>query len=725
MQGLILLIFPVTIYRGDLPSDGDNVSITGKIYRIEEGESALLLYVRTLPEKNGKKKKVICHVKSETEYEIGNLVTVTGKCRHFAPATNDGQFDSALYYRILNLDYRITDAKCLVKDDGINFYQNALYKIRRAFSGVYKKSLPSEKAGVLCSMVLGQKKDVDDEIKSLYKMSGISHILAISGLHISLIGMAIYESLKKLKLKVFASGGISVFFLISFGIMTGNSASAIRSIVMFSLFIIADVIGRTYDMLTACGISGVALLITEPLYIMHSGFLLSFGAVMGIALIMPVISGFFPKPDMTEKMIYDKSKKQILKEKTRDMIFSSLKMSISVTLATLPIQLWFFYGFATYGFLLNLIVIPLAGILLVLAIFGGCLSLLIPSLGQVFLFPSSVLLFFYEEAAKGAMRLPFSYPVIGRPHPVSIAVYYVLLTCFCLYNFRLSDSRNKRGDHISILLPVLGIIILCLKIRTATTCTMIDIGQGDSLVIEDRFGANILIDGGSTSVKEAGKYRLIPYLQCHGITRIDYAFLSHGDKDHYSALIEVMETQKENRIKIKNLVLTHFGKTDETYDEVKSAAQKNGINVIYIDSGAKFSLPDAYLKCIYPSKETVAEGNDQSMVLLFTCNDTKMLFTGDLTEEKEGEALEKVEFPIDILKVGHHGSRYSSSEGFINKLSPKTSLISAGVNRYGHPSPYAINRLEDAGSDIYVTLYSGQLKVVFKKDDYEVNEYVK
>ncbi len=723
---LILLIFPITIDRSHLPKAGDKVTVEGKVRRIEEAEEGFVFYVRIFSDR---KINVIVNVPI-TEGEdirlpgIGNTVRVSGKCMHFDSATNDGMFDSAIYYKILGMDYRITNADFSVIDGKTAPLSNALFMIRRCYGSVYSKYLSSDNPGVIRSMLLGEKKQASKSIKDLYKQSGISHILAISGLHISLLGMSIYKLLGRCNANKSMAALFSFFFLICFGIMTGNSASTIRSTVMFSLFLLSEVIGRTYDMITACSFSAVVLLILQPLYLYHSGFLLSFAAVTGIALLSPVFSAYAYKREEAEVIIVDVDKLIGFKNKIKKAVKASIVTSLSVIAASLPIQLWFYYGYSTYGIFLNILIVPLAGVILIAALLGGTVSVILPFTKGLFLIPCDILMNLTKTICELAVKLPAAYPIAGRPAAWQIVIYYALIAVFSLVTLK----KKKDKKHLSYLLlfiPVLAAAVLCIRLRISTTVTMLDVGQGDGLVIESADGSNILIDGGSTSVKELARYRVVPYLQSHGITRIDYAFISHADKDHYSAVLEMIQNEDEFGIKIKTLVLTKFAKTDEGYDELKKAASDAGIDMIYVSTGDSFMDRDIRLNCLYPEKSTKAEGNDQSMVMLFECKGTGMLFTGDLTEEKEKEALPESFNGADILKTGHHGSKYSSSGDFLDKISPEYALISAGKdNRYGHPSKVTLERLKEREIQSFCTINTGQIRVIFKKRGYLIKTYI-
>lgn len=288
------------------------------------------------------------------------------------------------------------------------------------------------------------------------------------------------------------------------------------------------------------------------------------------------------------------------------------------------------------------------------------------------------------------------------------------------------NKVNQRMLRVvsTAIVGVLTILILCIRPRAATSCNMLDIGQGDCLVIKEKSGCNVMVDGGSSDVSSVGKYRIIPYLQSQGIDKLDYVFISHADSDHISGIMEMLTTEAE-KVEISCLVLTKFAMVDGAYAELLEAAQKQGVRVLYVAAGDVFQIGETTWTCLYPDVDEVAEGNDQSMVLLMECQglsestsgntsksiskNTSILFTGDLTEAKEIS----VDWQdVNILKVGHHGSRFSTTEIFLDQCKPEVAIISAGKdNSYGHPHEETLGRLDKCKSQVFSTVDCGMISI--------------
>lgn len=721
---LVLRLFP-TRDRGDIPRDGTYAVYRGEVYAIENKNDKSVVYLKSAlaadsanallsDQKSAGSFGILCYFQDTAftdKLKIGNKIRVGGTCRLFYSAANEGQFDAKEYYSILELDFAMSGCEGTVTDEGYRAVDQILYQIRKKFSESFDRGLPPEDAGVMKAMLLGQKGDLDREIKGMYQRNGIAHILAISGLHITSLGMGMYRLCKKIKLPPAICALFSMCLITAFGRMSGSGASTVRSMVMFSLFLLAGICGRTYDMLTSAAVSAAALLIYRPRYIGHSGFLLSFGAIMGIALAAPFLRGILPGESPVKQMTLPQNRKDTLLKKLRREVGSSLLTSAAVLVASLPVQLYFFYTASPYSCFLNLLIIPFAGILLAGGIFGGILSCLFPGGSPLFLLPCRIVLYLYETLCRGFDALPGGQLVIGRPAAWKIALYYGALLSLLLWGDRL--CKRKRAGILIFL-----ICLLCIRVRTGTRCTVLDVGQGDGIVIEEKGGGTVMIDGGSSDVSGVGEYRIAPYLKSRGIGRLDYVFISHGDQDHISGVKELLEDQKSLGVKIDCLVLTKFAAEDESYEELLGLAEQGGVRVLLIGAGDYISLGRTRFTCLYPGNEELAEGNDQSMALVMECNGIKTLFTGDLTEEKERNAVWE---DVDILKVGHHGSRYSSSEDFLNQCLPETAVISAGEdNSYGHPHSETLERLKQAGAAVFVTKESGAVTIQYRKGKYSV-----
>lgn len=883
-----------------LPENESDHKLYGYIYAMEEKNGRSVLYIKSTEEN----RSVICYLSEEVSslqsLKIGYQVIIKGKVRRFEAASNDGQFDVRKYYAGMGISYSMTNCAYEVMMKKPWPVRQGLFVIRKKLAHSLDALLSEEDSGVLKAMLLGDKSGMTEEIKGLYQRTGIAHIVAVSGLHISLWGMAICRLLKRLHIPLALANFISFLFVVLYGMMTGSQASAIRSVIMFSLYLLAPVVNRTYDMLTAMMLSAAVLLMFRPAYVFYSGFLLSFGAVSGISLFMPWLTELYSPPaNIDDIILKEKNNMQKISDQITRFIRVSIMTSLCVSLFSLPIQLCFFYTFSVYSVFLNLLIAPFVSALMILGMVGAVLGSFLPTLACIPLQICHIILAFYEKLCLFFDRLPLAHPVIAKPEMWKIVIYYTVLGILYLVIMRVvispSESRQRMSlrDNVQkqksprLMLPLqmrLGadisrqvnwcrksllsvirrrgqilykemykvvhkvvrkmvrkithkimhmvmhdwdeknkkklcqifaivvlladVLFLCIHPRAGTTLTMLDVGQGDCFVIEEKSGFTAIIDGGSSSVSEVGRYRIDPFLRSHGISTVDFVFLSHADIDHTNGILELLENQKSNRIKIRYLVLTDLEKENEKFDEIRLACKNAGTRVLYFSQGNHIEIHQLKLTCIHPGdKDTKLAGldeNDHSMVLYmeykYQNKNHTALFMGDLGSAHEKEVMEsllavdkkqggkesggigkmqsnnenmyedndenknenknenrkkdevegedkdenkgkyengnkeenkeenkdaveagdenKRSGKIDILKIGHHGSKYSSTEEFLQQVDPYVCLISAGrKNRYGHPHMETLERIDETDGTVFRTDLMGQVVVDLEKQD--------
>lgn len=707
---LILTLLPAELFYEALQvTEKCEVRITGRVSRQVQKDEKTQIYLQACRVWNEKLQfktdKLLIYLSGSADYPVGTSLSLSGTIYPIEEPTNPGQFNSRLYYQGKGIAYSVyaESADAVGRDPAP--IREKLLQIRQKIGQVYERALNERDSSLLRAMILGEKEGLDADIRELYQRNGISHLLAISGLHISLVGMGLYRILRRLTGCYAAAGISSALFLCAYGWMTGASVSAVRAAVMCSLAILADWIGRTYDMLTAIGASALALMAAEPLCVRQSAFLLSFGAALAIALIQPLWS------------LYRKKMKAIAEQ---------LSVSISVLMVTFPLLLRFFFQYPVYSTFLNLLAIPLMGTLMVCGLLCGFVGLFIFPAARIFAVPCHLILSLYEWAGKQCLSLPGAVLTIGSPGKWKVLSYYGILLVVILLLYR--EKRRKKywrgrgpfcpGRGVSAgcaALLAAGALLLCIRIHTGLDITMLDVGQGDSIFFRSPSGMTFLYDGGSTSVKKAGNYRILPFLQSEGEGMLDYMIISHMDADHINGLRELIEdSQSAGGIRIGHAVLPALAVKDEAYTEMEKLLGEAKIPILYMGSRDRLSEQDFSLTCLWPEREDMSDDrNGLSLVLMAEYGDFRMLLTGDIGEETEGRLLDLgLLEEAEILKAAHHGSRRSSSEEFLEKVRPLVSLISCSAsNRYGHPGKETLQRLSDTGSRIRITKDCGAVMV--------------
>ena len=637
-------------------------------------------------------------LKEDKEVPVGTLLLVSGKLEPVGGPRNPGEFDSRQYYAAERIYYFMKEGRVERQSETYSRLGEFLAGVRQKAAGILEAATGKE-APVFEAMALGEKSSLEEETKIRYQMAGIIHILAISGLHISLLGMGLYQLLKKAGLGIWQAGMLSLIVMVCYGIMTGGSVSTMRAVCMFLLSVGAKILGRCYDMLTALAFSAVLLLLDSSACLYSSSFLLSFGAVAGIGVVSPVLLKAFG---------------------TKNKTVQAFLSSFAVQLFTLPILLWFYGEVSLAGIFLNLLVLPTVGVVLASGVAGIVLGLISLRLAWAAVLPGRVLLLLYEKLCVLAGKLPYCTWIAGVPKLWQAAVYYGILGGVLVFLLKL--EKDKKQEHVRgrwiwkagcAAAMAMGAGVLGFHSLSCLQITCLDVGQGDGIFIETPEGFCFLVDGGSSNKSDVGQYQLLPYLKSQGISQVDGIFVSHTDDDHISGVRQLLEYSGEGltTVKIHRLFLPAWEEKPEAYQELENLALKAGAEVFYVEKGDVFQAGETEFSFLAPLGDGEKDSNENGMVMLLRYGAFEGLFTGDIGEEREKKLLPYLS-DIDFLKVGHHGSRYSTSEPFLDKLCPEIAVISCSdSNTYGHPSPETVKRLEKAGCQVEYTMKSGAVTV--------------
>ena len=714
---MVFLIFSIGMtaggsrfFREPMPPEikkqaGKEVQITGQVYQIEVRESYQILYL-ILSKKTA---RILVYDDAKQSVQIGNKVNVKGELSLFEEARNPGNFDQKFYYEKQKIGAFLWAEALRVTDRESNPLKQGLYELRQKWKRILIDAAGEEDGGALAAILLGEKQGMDREIRELYQVNGIAHVLAISGLHLSFLGVGVYHLLRRITGSYTVGGLAGVLFLSAYILMIGMTVSAFRAMVMFLFRIGADLSGRHYDSPTALAAAAVTVCMWRPLSLYDSGFWLSFGALIAIIFILPIF---------------------------KNLPAQSLWASVSVNLFLLPILMYSFYEVPIYGVFLNLIVIPLLSVLMAAGLIGTMISLFWEHAGEAIFLCCRIIFRVYEHSCEAALRLPFARVVTGQQDIWKILFYYVFLFAAVLLLRKKEENKGEKRSRkkrvvLSVLLVGTGMTILLFtaQVKDKITITMLDVGQGDGLVIRGPEGKTYFMDGGSSDVKKVGEYRIEPYLLSQGIGSLDYVFASHGDQDHISGIKELVQRQKTG-VTIKRLVLPTQTVWDDALKELAEMAEKEGIPVFTMKKGQCLTEGKLSLTCIQPGKGEMEEtGNSASLVLALRYGDFDMLFTGDVEGEGEKRLVDHLqgeysECVWDVLKTAHHGSGNSTTEEFLKTAAPQYAFISAGKNNsYGHPHKETLERLKDAGAIVYSTQEEGAVTIVVSEREFTISGF--
>ena len=667
---IILLILSFTIVyvylycNKEVTVNNDYVEFTGVIENIKYTSDNAQIYIK------GKELVLANKYSIDTSFKdsikIGNKVKVYGKVNIPTNNTNFNTFNYRKYLLSKKIRFTITVDKLEI----LNTKQNIFYLTKDKLKSIL---LQSKEYPYLNAFILGDTSYLSENIKNSYLTNGISHLFSVSGMHVGFLSSIILSLLNKISKKKNLNHIILFIILFFYTYLVGFTPSIMRSVIFMMLLFCKKKLNLNISTFKLYIFMTCMFLIYNPYYIYSIGFMYSF-----------TISGFLI---YYSKLIQKKGYFQKI-----------LIISLIAFLASFPISLYNNFELNFFSPILNLVFVPLVTLIIFPLSF---IVLFIPNLITVY----SALISILEHISLWcSSTISYSF-IFGKPFIIVITFYYILVVMIL---------NNYKRKFSYILLSLLLVTQYNSKIfLSSVRITMLDVGQGDSLLLELPFNkGNILIDTGGlvNSSYSLSKNITIPYLKSLSIKKIDYLILSHGDYDHMGAAINLV-----NNFKIKNVIFNcgEFNKLETNLiNELKSK------NIKYYSCLNELDISKYKLRFL--NTKVYDDENNNSSVIYLNYNNYKFLFMGDASQEREKDILEKYNLTnIDFLKVGHHGSNTSSSKVFIDSINPKYSLISVGKNnRYGHPNKEVLNNLEN--SKIYRTDQDRSIMLKIKNNKLEI-----
>ena len=616
---------------------------------------------------------------------FGDIVKIQGQYVKPQGQRNYKGFDYSLYLKSKKIfgSIRADNAEKVGVNNSIYFkYLGQVYKLKSTIIVRIENNIDNTNSQVLNAVLVGDKTSLEKEIKDSFRISNLSHMLAISGAHFSFIIMFCTFVIKRLKFKRFGQA-ITITIIIFFMTLTGMTPSVVRAGIMAIISILSSILKRKTDIYTSLAVALFIQIINNPYVIFDVGLQLSFGGVVGIAL--------FTEP-IEEKLNRIKELK----------INSALAVTLGANIIIMPIMMYQFSTISLSFVISNLLAGSLLGAIMILGFVSVILNI------KPLYFVLNLLVSLFSKIADICSKLPLSLIYVKTPSLIQIfLIYFIIFLFYLILIERLNLFRIKQR----IIFFLIIIFILNYRIPNNNLIIhFIDVGQGDSCLMLHK-GYVIMIDGGgsSDSKYDIGENTLLPYLLDRKITKVDYIIVSHFDSDHAQGFIYVL-----NHLKVENVILPIQAINSNLYQNFISICQAKKINVIYLKRGDFFNIGDLKFETLHPSNKFISENamNNNSIVLRLDYFNTSILFTGDIEAIAERELVLKckLKLDVDILKVGHHGSNTSTSESFLEAVSPKIALIGVGLdNKFGHPGEEVIKRLEERKVSIFRTDKEGEI----------------
>lgn len=660
---------------------------------------------------------VICYLEKEETLYVGQFVVLEGILTELEGEGNPGEFSYRNHYRIKGYSHSLKKAVLLSADTRVRILPAFMQALSGQFETVLAKYLSERDYGIMKAMLLGDKNDIEEEQKALYQEIGIYHILAISGLHVTFLGNFLYGIMNGLGINRKISMLTATVFLMLYAIVTGVSVSTVRAIIMFAICLGGKVFCRTYDLLTALSVAAFLTILWNPYLYKDGGFLLSYLAVLGIAILYPAMPGV----DFRKTGKWD-----------------GIAISFSTWCLTLPVIISLYYEISVLSIPANLLVLPSVSYLMLLGVCILVFHPFLPLASQMCANGCHVVLEYYDRVVGFLDKIPFGIFVTGKP---------VLWKCFVFFfGILLLSMRmksRKRKYYLSLhfleckkteerseayaakkkklqkenrrrvageLFVLAGLLFLLLyPPGQETEITVLDVGQGDAICCMLGSDGVYMIDGGSTSRNGVGERVILPFLKARGIRKIDGWFLTHPDSDHISGIYEF---EGNTGIRIEKIYLP--GILWDEFKEIRDFADNNHIEVCVLFAGNVVQLEKWRIEVISPSEHAdYEETNTASLVLYLTDGNFRALMMGDAGTEAEQAVMQRGIRAVDLLKVAHHGSaKDTNSEVFLQTVSPRIAVVSCRKNnRYGHPHAETLQYLNRCESDVYRTDLQGAIRI--------------
>ncbi|MFP4531276.1 MAG: DNA internalization-related competence protein ComEC/Rec2 [Desulfobacterales bacterium] len=655
--------------------------------------------------------------------------------RPFHNFSNPGGFDykSFMAYQNVWASAYASGSRLEVEQTGpVNPAAAVLDRMRQAVSQLIESAAAGDKQAVLSALVLGQREALSPALKTAFNRAGASHVLAISGLHIGIVAaFAFFVFKRSLRLwppilqrgwtRKFAAV-LTVIPVLIYGLLAGMSPSTQRAVLMVSVFLFSFLIEREHDLLNTLAIAAMVILILYPPALFSISFQLSFMAVLAI-IIGISNTGHWRAGFQTHRLIAP--------------VLSFMMVSLFAILGTTPLTMHYFNQAAFFGLFTNLLIIPIIGFFVVpLSLF----SILV-------LFPLYAPLAAWGLKAAGfgiELGLAVIYPIGEWPFSAAKTVTPSLLELTCVYIllfgflYLLGRAERQLLSRAALKQPAVFIIaaasiVLASDIafwchdrfwKNELSATIVDVGQGSAALLELPAGYRMLVDGGgftSNAMFDVGKNVLAPLLWDRKIRTIDTVVLSHPDSDHLNGLIYIL-----NHFHVDRVISTHQKTESQGYEAFLEAIRKHKIKHLRLDQiSRRFHINGVTFDILYPpaadaggSIQTDAK-NNHSIVLKAAYNGQALLLTGDImkTAEKRLVTAAAEKLHASVMLAPHHGSKTSSTKAFLEAVSPRAAVISAGPqNRFDLPAPGVIKRYRKRGCQIFQTNQNGAVEVVFGAD---------
>lgn len=702
----------------------DNIEqyhIVGDIVRVTE-KGNKNIYELKADKINGKNctisTSLYVYAKNKCDIDVGDKVIVDGTKIQLSYTKNEGCFNYKTYLKSRGI-YNLVEAESIIKskNEVRNYFLKFIEFIRKRIRASFYGYLSNENSEICIALVIGEKDNIDENTTATFSEAGLSHIIAISGMHtvyVAYIALVFKNVIGKRK-----SYMLVIIILFIFCNLAYNSDSVFRASTMLSLFYLAKVLYRKSDSISNLFFAALICLIKRAFSIFNPGFILSIAGTFGIIT------------------MYEQTNDGG-KSKIRTYIKNQIKLGMAANIILIPIiakmynkiSLLFLLSSPIINYIMS-ILMPIVFIFSILSLFSNIFPTIIMKLVALIVsFITNVLLWI----ARFFQKISILNIQIATPSVVTIFVYYLILYLVFIYR---KNKIVKIKKAIRNIVCIYICICLCTEIFYRFDRNLkiyfIDVGQGDCTLIQTPQKHIILIDGGGgedgKENEKVGDNIVIPFLLNKAIQRIDYMIISHFDSDHVGGLLTVLE-----RMKVKNVIISKQGISCDNFERFKLIVEQRKINIIVVEQGNKIRIEsNLYFDILWPGKNLINDNvlNNNSIVCKLCYKNFSMLFTGDIEAIAERDIInyygEKSRaLNATCLKAGHHGSKTSSTNEFLQMIKPTCVVIGVGINnKFGHPNEKVVQSYKDNGASVYRTDKDGEITIIVKENSkFLIKKYI-
>ncbi len=574
-------------YQYQALHSGESVSAEGTLISKIPKQNTIIYYlknVRYQTTQSSRSCQQILVRYPKDRFQIGSHIRFSGKVRLAEFPRNEGEFNQKKYFKSQRILFSLDAVTATVLELPTFYMSEKTEQCRRRIQKFFLQELSSHHSGILTAMITGDKSGLTRESKIDYQIHGLSHILAISGLHISIVGLLLYRCMRRFGISYLTSG-ITAFIIVAlFVLFSGNAVSSVRAFLMFIIFLIANLFGAPYHMFYSLLYTVLIILTWNPLIVFYSGFVLSVFAILSICFFCPIFS---------IRLQRLKNHKRI--SNVLNKMLAQISITLGVFFGMLPITAYYFFQISISGLIFNTLFLPWVGMVLLFAILAGLFCLFLPLPGRYCLSVSQKLLSIFDFGMQSWDSIGGNTLITGMPSVLLVVICYTGMVGTVLVSVR------KKIKVVLLIGIVLGLLLFPKK--QYDQIVFLDVGSGRAVCISTSDGASVFLDGCSSQKSDVGHNQILPFLKSKGIKEMDTWICSRNQIEEKDVILSVLE----EHYPIRALLLPEQIRRDKEFYRLLRIAEERNIVVRYSKTGSEISFANGNMRCI--SEESIRAWN--------------------------------------------------------------------------------------------------------------------